>query len=527
MALKDVLAAAPAARGDVEQAEHVNLQSVLPQNSKPWWKTPHLVKLNFLLTVPMMTGYLIGFDSSMLNGLQSVPVWISDFDNPSGARLGLLGTMQVIGAIVSLPIVPFVADRYGRRLPVFVGSIFALLGTALQTAASNINFFLAGRFFVGFGTGIVGVASNPLLAELAYPTHRPFITSFASTTWFLGAIVAAWSTYGTFKLDTSWSWKIPSLLQCVPSLYQLFFIYLVPESPRYLVSNGKLPQARKILNRYHAGQNTDADISPLVSYEMAEIEAAIELEKTQNTKSYLDFFSTKGNRWRLAIAIILGLSAQWSGNGLISFYLVIVLRSIGIEDAEEQNLINGGLTLFCYAVSIIGATGILRFGRRTILLAGFAGMAMAYLIWTILSSINQQRGFEDTGLGYGVVAMIFVFQLFYNLSIGPVLPTYILEIMPFTLRAKGYTIEQIFTYGAGLFNGFANPIAMEALTWRYYIVWVVMLIVWFVLVWFLFPETAGRTLEEVSHIFDGTDVNAAAVAHIREKSETAQDLETV
>lgn len=91
--------------------------------------------------------------------------------------------MQVIGAIVSLPIVPFVADRYGRRLPVFVGSIFALLGTALQTAASNINFFLAGRFFVGFGTGIVGVASNPLLAELAYPTHRPFITSFASTTW--------------------------------------------------------------------------------------------------------------------------------------------------------------------------------------------------------------------------------------------------------------------------------------------------------------------------------------------------------
>ncbi|KAM0421014.1 hypothetical protein ACHAPT_011257 [Fusarium lateritium] len=506
---------------------YTDLSSVLPI-TRPWWKTPHLVKLNLLLTVPMMTGYLIGFDSSLLNGMQSVPVWISDFDNPTGARLGLLSTMQIIGAVVCLPIVPFIADRFGRRLPVFAGSLFALVGTALQTAATNLDLFLAGRFFVGFGTGMVGVAANPLMAELAYPTHRPFITSFASTTWFLGAIVAAWSTYGTFKMTNSWSWKIPSLLQCVPSLYQLFLIYLVPESPRWLVSHGKLDEARRMLNRYHAGENTDADVSPLVRYEMSEIEAAIELEKLQNTKSYLDFFSTKGNRWRLAIAIILGLSAQWSGNGLVSYYLVIVLRSIGIDDPEQQNLINGGLTIFCYGISIIGATGILRFGRRTILLAGFAGMASAYLIWTILSSVNQQRNFTDGSLGIGVVAMIFIFQLFYNLSIGPVLPTYILEIMPYTLRAKGYTIEQIFTYGAGLFNGFANPVAMEALGWKYYIVWIVMLCVWLVLVWLLFPETAGRTLEEVSQIFDGDQVNVTATAHMNAKAGPSEDVvETV
>lgn len=107
----------------------------------------------------------------------------ADFDNPTGARLGVLNTMQIIGAVVCLPIVPYIADRFGRRLPVFVGSLLALLGTALQTAATNLDLFLAGRFFVGFGTGMVGVAANPLMAELSYPTHRPFITSFASTTW--------------------------------------------------------------------------------------------------------------------------------------------------------------------------------------------------------------------------------------------------------------------------------------------------------------------------------------------------------
>lgn len=231
----------------------------------------------------------------------------------------------------------------------------------------------------------------------------------------------------------------------------------------------------------------------------------------------------EGNRLRLAIAIILGFSAQWSGNGLISCYLVIVLRSIGIEDPEQQNLINGGLTIFCYVVNIAGALGILRFGRRTSLLFGFAGMAIAYLIWTVLSSVNQQRNFEDSSLGYGVVAMIFVFQLFYNLTLGPVLPTYILEIMPFTLRTKGYTIEQISTQGAALFNGFANPIAMEAIGWKYYIVWVVMLVVWFTLVFLLFPETQNRTLEEVSELFDGTDVNASAAMHVHDKAEINQE----
>jgi len=77
----------------------------------------------------------------------------------------------------------------------------------------------------------------------------------------------------------------------VPSLYQGILIYWVPESPRYLVSHEKLAEARKILNKYHAGQDTDMDASPLVSYEMVEIETAIEMEKLQNTKSYLDFFA--------------------------------------------------------------------------------------------------------------------------------------------------------------------------------------------------------------------------------------------
>lgn len=101
----------------------------------------------------------------------------------------------------------------------------------------------------------------------------------------------------------------------------------------------------------------------------------------------------EGNRLQFAIIFLLGIMGQWAGNGLISFYLIVVLNNIGITNAKTQNLINGGLQLFNYATAILGASFIPRLPRKTILLATCAGMAVAYLIWTVLSSVNQQRNF--------------------------------------------------------------------------------------------------------------------------------------
>lgn len=81
-------------------------------------------------------------------------------------------------------------------------------------------------------------------------------------------------------------------------------------------------------------------------------------------------------------------------------------------------------------------------------------------------------------------------------------------------------ILQIFTYGAGLFNGFVNPIALEAINWKYYIVFVALLATWFVVIWFLFPETAGRTLEEVSEVFDGIDIVGDAMDRVQNDTKT-------
>ena len=91
--------------------------------------------------------------------------------------------MQVIGGVVALPIAPWICDRYGRRMPIFWGSVIIIAGAAIQAAAQNMGMFLSARALLGVGGGFVATACSPLIAELAYPTHRPIITALYNTAW--------------------------------------------------------------------------------------------------------------------------------------------------------------------------------------------------------------------------------------------------------------------------------------------------------------------------------------------------------
>ncbi|KAL2670480.1 hypothetical protein Neosp_014268 [[Neocosmospora] mangrovei] len=135
-------------------------------------------------------------------------------------------------------------------------------------------------------------------------------------------------------------------------------------------------------------------------------------------------------------------------------------------------------------------------------------MIFSFVICIILSARNQQLDYQKKGLGIRVVVMVFVFYAFYNFAMKPLPIAYLVEVLPSMLRAKGLTIFNLAQFSSSLFNGFVNPVGMEALGWRYYIVFACVLALWLAIIYFLFPETRGMSLEEVSQVFDGKEALA-------------------
>jgi MFS family permease len=155
------------------------------------------------------------------------------FGNPSDHYTlnGLIASMYSLGAICSLPFVPYFAQRFGRRWSIFTGSCIMIVGAIIQCASQNLAMYLVARWILGFGIPACIVSGSALLGELGYPKERPFLTSLFNTSYFIGAIVAAGITFGTMSLGPSnWSWRTPSLLQAAPSLLQVGLILYEPSA---------------------------------------------------------------------------------------------------------------------------------------------------------------------------------------------------------------------------------------------------------------------------------------------------------
>lgn len=209
-------------------------------------------------------------------------------------------------------------------------SVVMCMGAGLQAGAVNADMFIASRFVLGFGIPFAIVNASSLIAELAYARERPILTSLFNASWFVGAIVAAGVTYGTFQMTSTWAWRLPSILQLVPSMCQLCFMPFCPESPRWLMSRDRADEALVILQKYHTeGDHGDE----FVRLEFAQIQSTIAQEQTM-AKNFVwaDVLRDAPMRRRFFLAAVMGFFTQWSGNGLLSFYMKKILNLVGIED---------------------------------------------------------------------------------------------------------------------------------------------------------------------------------------------------
>ncbi|KAM0334540.1 hypothetical protein ACHAQA_001570 [Verticillium albo-atrum] len=463
------------------------LAAVLPYGDTPWYHVPHLARLILLSITLSLLSAAIGYDGSMMNGLMALPQWYEFMEHPSGSWLGFINAIGPLSSTLGYPVVAYFANRWGRKKGIWIGYFFLLLGALLQTFTPNYIGFVLSRLFVGQASAWWAGLAPLLITESAFPTHRAFLTALYSS----GC--------------NDWSWRIPSILQAAIPILVIPAALLFPESPRFLISKGRNDEARRILVKHHAGGDEN---SLLVDFEMTEIHRALEFDEA-TSKSWMELIATKGNRHRAFITCTLGLFAQWNGVGVVSYYLALVLQTAGITSVTHQTLISGFMQIWNLGWAVGAAAMVDRIGRRGLFLISSTGMLVTYVVITALSGSFDASG--NASVGIAVVPCLFIFYGFYDIAFTPLTIAYPAEIWPYELRARGTALVQLTTNLALFFNVFVNPIALENIGWRYYIVFAVILVIVTLTIYFFYPETKGHTLEEMAVIFDG---EAAAVTEV-------------
>lgn len=255
---------------------------------------------------------------------------------------------------------------------------------------------------------------------------------------------------------------------------------------------------------------------------MTEIAQTIEMETQAAATKWSTLVKTPGNRKRTFIAVCVGAFAQWNvgfscsslllyvvltsrflqGVAVVSYYLTLVLDTVGVKDSDTQTLINGLLQIFNFIAAGSAALLVDRLGRRTLFLWSGVGMLASFIVWTACSAVFESS--QATALGRTVIAFVFIFYFHYDIAYTPLLLGYPTEIFPYSIRSKGLTVELLSVYGSLIVLAFVNPIALGNIGWHYYIFYCCFDVIVLAVTWFAFPETKGYSLEEIAAVFDGS-----------------------
>ncbi|KAL6412603.1 sugar transporter [Ilyonectria robusta] len=476
----------------------------------PWYTHSYLRKLNFITLSLVLFSSANGYDGSIMGGILALPIWKDFMGNPSGVYLGWITAIYWLGNGIGFPVAAWVSNRYGRKPGIYVGYLFLILGVGMQTAAQNEKTFTVSRLFIGIAASWLGNASPLLINEIAHPKQRSVANALYMCGWYVGGTLCGWVTFACRNIPSSWCWRVPVLIQVVLPLVALPGLLMSPESPRWLISVGRKEEATDILAKFHAGGDRE---NAIVTYQVTEIDNTITAEKeASSSTSYFDMIKTPGNRHRLFISISLGVLAQWVGNGVVSYYLPLVLTSVGVKSVTDQTLISACLNVWNLLWAVAAATSVDRLGRRFLFLTSGSVMLVSFIIVTGLSGSFATSG--SSTVGTAVIPFLFIFFAGYDVGMTPLLTAYPCEIWQFSLRSRGFAVSWCSTVAAIFVNTFVNAIALDAIGWKYYFVFIVMLIILLLCAYFGYPETRGYTLEQIAVIFDGED---AIVPHASEK----------
>lgn len=254
-----------------------------------------------------------------MNGLLILPVY-SEYFHLNTATEGLNNAAMWMGGIIGAFLMQPVPDYFGRRRAIYVASAVTVVGVILQAAAQNITMFVIARIVVGIGSAISNGAAPTLLGELLPPHRRGRVLGLFFSCFYVGSLASAIVNYGSQDINSTWAWRLPSLLQCLPSILAVIIVPFVPESPRWLLSRDRSEALEVLFIMQSKGSDgSTADINK-AGAQLDEIRTMIKREEEEYPRNpWREIISSKANRKRLVILCTFGSMINMFGNFIISY----------------------------------------------------------------------------------------------------------------------------------------------------------------------------------------------------------------
>ncbi|GER50384.1 sugar transporter [Striga asiatica] len=451
-----------------------------------------------------MTSILLGYDIGVMSGaIIYIQKTIHMTDVQKEVIMGILNLYSLIGSAAA----GRTSDWIGRRYTIiFAGAIF-FAGALLMGFATNYAFLMVGRFVAGIGVGYALMIAPVYTAEVAPASSRGFLTSFPEVT---GILLGYVSNFAFSKLPTHLGWRFMLGIGAVPSVLIAASVLAMPESPRWLVLQGRLGEARRVLDKTSDSLEESrlrlADIKEAAGIPAACTDDVVPVPNCDNHGGgvWRDLLvrPTPAVRHILLCGIGIHFFQQASGIDTVVLYSPEIFKRAGVTQDRDQLLATMAVG-FVKTVFILVATFFLdKIGRRPLLLSSVAGMILSMLGLSIgLTFVDH----SDHKLVWAIalcIAAVLSYVAFFSIGMGPITWVYSSEIFPLKLRAQGCSMgvaTNRVTSGvvSMTFLSLARGITIGG---AFFLYTGIACVAW-LFFYGLLPETQGKTLEEMEGLF--------------------------
>ena len=433
--------------------------------------------LYFICLIATMGGLMFGFDIAIISG--AVP-FIQSYFSWNELQLGWGVSSLIVGAVIGAFGSGFLTDQYGRKkVLIFTSLSFAVSCAATALAPSSVV-FISARILGGLAVGAASVLSPMYVSEVAPPGKRGMLVSIYQFTITFGILISYLINFWLHDEPNNWRWMFAT--GTIPSVLFFTGLFFIPESPRWLCKAGFREQALKVLTRIRG--------AAMAETELREIEGS--LSGSASRVSFRDLLNPS-SRKVIMVGFFLSVLVQISGIATVIDYAPKIFLAAGIEiksallQTSLIGLING---LFTFVAILL----IDKVGRRIFYIVGSAGMAVSLAVLAIsfyfhLSSIIT-------------LACILAFIMFFASCIGPVFWTLVAEMFPNKIRGTAVAFASFTQWATQFLVVLFFPHFLTKLGGASTFLFLgIMSAIQGAFAYFFIPETKGKTLEEIEHLW--------------------------